>query len=186
MRLIALWMLAAFTPLALAQAGGSAYASANFGEAKYEVDCAAPLVCDERDKAHKFALGWQFNRHLAGELAYTDLGQVDFDGGGLGAYLHATSYELSGIGTYPLGGSIFSLLGRLGLAYTQTKYGRDLSGERASSGLTFGAGLQLDFTKNVAVRLQWQRFGAKAQIVGQAEEKAHVDLLMFGFLLRAR
>jgi len=184
MRVIASWVLAAFAPLALAQA--SPYGSVNYGEARYGVDCAAPLVCDERDKAYQFALGWQVNRHLAGELAYTDLGQVDFDGGGLGAYLHATNYELSGIGTYPLGRSIFSLLGRVGLAYTKTKYGRDLSGERASTGLTFGAGLQLDFTKNVTARLQWQRFGARAQIVGQAEEKADVDTLMLGLLLRAR
>ena len=186
MRVIALCALAAFAPFALAQAGGSPYVSANLGEARYEIECATGLNCDELDKAYQFALGWQFNRYLAAELAYSDLGQADLEGPAFGAFLHASGYELSGVGTYPLGGTVFSLLGRLGLAYTKTKYGRDLAGERAATGLTYGAGLQLDFTKNVAVRLQWQRFNVKARIEGQPEEKDDVDTLMFGFLLRVR
>ena len=176
----------AAAPLAFAQTGGSPYASVNFGQAKYEIECVTPLVCDEKDKAYKFGLGWQFNRYVAAELAYSDLGQAELEGTGFGAFVHATAYELSGIGTYPLGQSIFSVLGRLGLAYTQTKYGRDLTGKRDSASLTYGAGLQLDFTKNVAVRLQWQRFNVKARIEGQAEESGDIDMLSFGILLRAR
>jgi opacity protein-like surface antigen len=176
MRLIALLALAALAPLASAQ--GSAYASANFGEAKYEIECAAPLTCDEKDKAYKLGLGWQFNRYVAAELAYTDLGQADIEGSAFGAYLHATAYEASAIGTYPLGDTIFSLLGRLGLAYAKTKYGRDLEGESTATSLTYGAGLQLDFTKNVGVRLQWQRF--------DVDEGGDIDMLSFGILLRAR
>lgn len=175
MKVIAAWALAAFAPFALAQ--GSPYVSANFGEAKYEIDCAAPLTCDEKDKAYKFGLGWQFNRYVAAEAAYTDLGQADIEGSAFGAFLHATAYEASAVGTYPLGDTIFSLLGRLGLAYGSAKYGRDLEGEHTSTSLTYGAGLQLDFTKNVAVRLQWQRFKL---------EESDVDMLGFGILLRAR
>ena len=182
MRLIALCALTGLAPLAQ----GSPYASVDYGEARYEIECATPLVCDERDKAYRFGAGWQFNRYLAAEIAYTDLGQADLEGSGFGAFLHATAYELSGVGTYQLGSSVFSLLGRLGLLYGQTKYGRDLTGEHASTSFTYGAGLQLDFTKNVAARLVWQRYRLKAQIEGAAEEKGDVDMLSFGILLRAR
>jgi opacity protein-like surface antigen len=185
MRFVALLVLAAAAPLAGAQAGGSMYASANFGEASYDVDCAAGLMCDDKDQAYKFALGWQFNRYAAAEAAYNDLGQADFEGASLGAFLHATAYEIAGVGTLPIGG-VFSLLGRLGLAHSKAKYGRDFNGEVTSSGLTYGAGLQLDFTKNVAARLQWQRFGVKAQLEGQPEEKRDIDVLSFGIVLRAR
>lgn len=170
-RVIVALGLAAIAPPAFA----SPYVSLNFGEASYEIDCAAGLSCDEKDKAHKFALGWQFNRHLAAEAAYTDLGQADLSGPGFGAYLHASAYELSAVGTFPLHG-IFSALGRLGIAYGKSKFGRDLSGEETSTALTFGAGLQLDFTKNVAVRLQWQRFDVEGD----------VDTFMFGLVLYPR
>lgn len=194
--LIALAALVA-TPLAFAQAGGSPsaqaggspYASLNYGQAKYDIECATGLSCDETDKAYKLGLGWQFNRYLAAELAYTDLGQTNLDGPGFGAFLHATAYELSAVGTYPLGNSIVSALGRLGLAYGTSKYGRDLGGEKTSTSLTYGAGLQLDFSKNVAARLQWQRYHLKAQIqspTSEAEESGNVDMLSLGILLRAR
>jgi opacity protein-like surface antigen len=192
MKVIVAWALAAFAPLALAQ--GSPYVSANYGEATYGVGCATAFACDDKDQAYKLALGWQFNRYLAAELAYNDLGQADFDAPGFGAYLHPTGYELAALGTYPLGESIFSLLARLGFVYGKTKYGRDLEGEQTSTSLTYGAGLQLDFTRNVAVRLQWQRFDMKARIDSQSgaapaaapEASGEVDVLSFGILLRAR
>lgn len=175
----------AFAPLAFAQSGSSPYVTANVAEATYDVECAAPLTCAEKDKGYKLGLGWQHNRYLAGELAYNDLGQVDFQGPSFGAFLHATAYELTAVGTYPLGGA-FSVLGRLGIMRGTTKYGRDLEGKRTTTGFTYGAGLQLDFSKNVAVRLQWQRFPLKAQIDGQAEDEGDVDMLAVGLLLYPR
>lgn len=186
--LIALAALVA-TPLAFAQAGGSPYVSLNYGQANYEIECVAGLSCDETDKAYKLGLGWQFNRYLAAELAYNDLGQAELESPTFAAFLHATAYELAAVGTYPLGSTIFSLLGRLGLTYGTSKYGRDLGGEKSSASFTYGAGLQLDFSKNVAARLQWQRFRLKSQIqapTNEAEESGDVDLLSFGILLRAR
>ena len=183
-RVLALGAMA-FAPLALAQSGVSPYVTASAAEASYDVECTAPLTCAEKDKGYKLGLGWQHNRYLAGELAYNDLGQADFRGPSFGAFLHATAYELTAVGTYPLGG-VFSVLGRLGLMHGTTKYGRDFEGKRTTTGFTFGAGLQLDFSKNVAVRLQWQRFPLKAQLSGQAEEKLDVDMLSVGLLLYPR
>lgn len=175
----------ALAPLAFAQSGGSPYVTLNAMEASYEVECAAPLTCLEKDKGYKLGVGWQLNRYIAGEVAYNDLGQADFKGPAFGAFLHATAYELSAIGTYPLYG-VFSALGRLGVSHATAKYGRDLGGERKLTGMTYGAGLQLDFSKNVAVRLQWQRFPLKAQIDNQPEEKSDVDTLSVGLVLYPR
>lgn len=171
------FVAAAFAPLALAQSGASPYVSLNYGESRYDVECQSGFSCDERDKAYKLGLGWQFNRYLASEATYSDLGQANYHGpAGFGAFLHATAYELSGIGTYPLYG-VFSALGRLGVAHGTAKYGRDLSGEGTKTALTVGAGLQLDFTKNVAARLQWQRFKFK---------EIDVDMLGAGLVLYPR
>lgn len=185
----------AFAPLAAAQlpppADGSAYVGVHAGESNFDIACDAPLNCDEKDKAYKLALGWQFNRYIAAELAYSDLGQANLEAGAgaFVAHLHATAYELSAIGTYPLG-EVFSLLGRLGLLQANTKYGGALGGEHNSKATTFGFGLQVDFTRNVTLRLQWQRFNnLKTQIqrpTEEPQERGDVDMLSVGILLRPR
>ena len=183
----------AFAPLAAAQLpppqDGSAYVGVHAGESKFDIDCVEPLNCDEKDKAYKLALGWQFNRYIAAELAYNDLGQANLEAGTFVAHLHATAYELSAVGTYPLG-NMFSLLGRMGLLQAHTKYGGALGGEHKSRATTFGFGAQLDFTRNITLRLQWQRFNnIKTQIqtpTTQPEERGDVDMLSVGILLRPR
>ena len=192
--LIALWALA-LAPLAAAQLppppDGTVYVGVHAGESKYDIACDTPLNCDVKDKAYKLALGWQFNRYIAAELAYNDLGQANLEAGAgtFVAHLHATAYELSAVGTYPFG-DVFSLLGRLGVLQANTKYGGALGGEHSSKATTFGLGVQLDFTRNVTLRLQWQRFNnLKSQIqtpTNESPERGDIDMLSVGILLRPR
>src|SRR5688572_22480650 len=182
-----------FAPLAAAQLppppDGTAYVGVHAGESNFDIACDAPLNCDEKDKAYKLALGWQFNRYIAAEVAYNDLGQANLEAGAFVAHLHATAYELSAVGTYPLG-DVFSLLGRLGVLQANTKYGGALGGEHSSKATTFGFGVQLDFTRNVTLRLQWQRFNnLKTQIqrpTEEPQERGDIDMLSVGILLRPR
>ena len=62
----------------LAQAKESAwYLGASIGQSKFKNDCGASGVsCDMKDTAWKFLGGYQFNRCIAAEGAYTDLGSA--------------------------------------------------------------------------------------------------------------
>jgi OOP family OmpA-OmpF porin len=91
--------------------------------------------------------GYTLNSNLALELGYMTLGHQNGDLGevrGHGGYLDV-------VGTLPLGMSNFSLLGRLGYdrASIMTDAGSDNGG-----GLNFGAGLQYDLNRNVALRAE--------------------------------
>ncbi len=95
--------------------------------------------------------GYTLNSNLALELGYMTLGHQNGDLGevrGHGGYLDV-------VGTLPLGMSNFSLLGRLGYdrASIMTDAGSDNGG-----GLNFGAGLQYDLSRNVALRAEVTRY----------------------------
>ena len=61
---------------------------------------------------------------------------------------------LDAVGTLPIANS-WSLLGRLGLA--QTKVETPLGDDRGS-GIKYGAGVQYDINKSVAVRGEWENY----------------------------
>jgi opacity protein-like surface antigen len=61
-----------------------------------------------------------------------------------------TSLELVGTAHFPMGNQ-FALYGLAGLAMLE-------AGDEDETELTFGVGAQYDFSRNMGVRLQWQRY----------------------------
>jgi len=95
--------------------------------------------------------GYSLSPNVALELGYMTLGHQSSDLGevkGHGGYLDV-------VGTLPIGASNFSLLGRAGYdrASIMTDAGSDNGG-----GLNFGAGLQYDLSRNVALRAEVTRY----------------------------
>jgi len=116
----------------------------------------------EDDTAFKILGGYQFHRNIAAEIAYSQL----LDKGPV----EVTALEVVAVGLFPLANQI-SILGKLGLANVdvETPVGSDDKTE-----LTYGIGVQYDFTGNLGARLQWQRYDTDEEI----------DLLSIGVVWR--
>jgi OOP family OmpA-OmpF porin len=128
----------------------------------------------DTDLGFKLFGGYQFNENLAVEAGYFHLSRFDVNGnftkpkpaGTFTGTIEGQGPYLDAVGTLPFGKG-FSGIGRAGIAYFQTK----ASATASSVGLTgysnatadrivgeFGLGLQYDFTKLLAGRLEFQRY----------------------------
>ena len=149
---------------ALAQAFGP-YFGVGLGQSDFRGACdgiSAPDSCRDTDTGVKIFGGYQFNRFAAFEFGYTDLGEARAHFAGFGTQrIGATGVEFTGIGMLPLDRH-FSFLGRVGVfAWNQNFHdGTGTVGSSSSSGsdLTYGLGMKYEFTRNTAVRFEWQRY----------------------------
>ena len=151
----------AFTGPAWAQDTGF-YAGLSFGQSSVDVDCTGFSSCDDSDTAWKVFGGYQFNRNFAVEFGYTDLGEASASAPGASATAESTAFEVSAVGMLPLADR-FSIFGRIGLHMSDTDARATLgsvsgSTSESNTGLTFGIGARYDFTKNLGVRAEWQRY----------------------------
>ena len=181
------------------------YAGLSLGQAKFKGACdSEPGItisnCKDNDTSWKVFGGYQFTPNLALELGYNDFGRVSGDalaslGGSTftgNAEVEATAFELTGIGSLPLGHQ-FSLYGKLGVYYAETKSSANVqqttppfaTGSASMSdnntNLTFGFGARYDITRNIAVRAEWQRF---SKVGSDQTGKGDIDVLAIGGLYR--
>ena len=127
------------------------YAGASLGSADLGPDS---------DTALKIFGGYQINRSFAAEFGYSDFGDVTAGG----REVKASAWDLIGLGKFPLGNQ-FYIYGLAGLAKIKTE--TTVNGLRVSDDsteLTFGFGVQYDFTPQVGARLQWQRYDASNEV----------------------
>jgi len=171
------------------------YVGAGFGQSKANDWCALGGFdsCDDKDKAWKLFGGYQFNRNIAVEAGYTNLGKFD---AAFTTFLgpdteqaKVTAWEASAIGTLPIAGSL-SLLGRLGVYRASVKDNDAIFGEfkHDNTNFTFGAGLGFDITPNLGVRAEWQRYyqvgGGDVALGAGVGEKSDVDVVGISALWR--
>ena len=102
------------------------------------------------DTGYKLYGGYDFNRYFAVEGGYFDLGK----GSNAVGHINGRGFYVDGVGTFPVWGN-FSLLGSAGIE--QAKFKTSL-GDDSSSGYKLGAGVQYDFSKQVAMRVQYERY----------------------------
>jgi OmpA-OmpF porin, OOP family len=156
----------AFTGPAFAQDTGF-YVGGALGQTSFDVDCAGTTSCDDEDSSWKIFGGYQFNKNLALEFGYADLGEATasvlvppFTANGA---LEATVWELVAVGSLPIADR-FSIFGKIGLYRADTDLNVTVPGLGSASesdsntDLTFGVGARYDFTRNLGVRLEWQRY----------------------------
>ena len=134
----------------------SAYVGGSVGRSDYDVSCIGPFACDAKGTGFKVYTGTRFNNVLGAELSYLHLGDVEL-GGGADSRAHGINASL--VAGVPLTQSI-SVNGRLGTTYGWTRIGGPGAtggGERDDFGLSYGAGLNFNITRQVDVRLDWDR-----------------------------
>ena len=127
----------------IVSAGALAQAKATVPGFYAGLDVGQTDVGSTDDTGFRIFGGYQFHRNVAAELGYGLL----FDKSGL----ELTSLEAVAVGIFPLANQ-FSLIGKLGFAQLMADPGSD------ETELTYGIGVQYDFTRAVGVRLQWQTY----------------------------
>lgn len=150
--------------------GSGLYGGFGLGSADHDI----PGAADNKDTAWKLFGGYQFNRNVAIEGGYVDLGQVTFPG----RSLDSTALTLSAVGSLPMTDQ-FAFTGKLGIAWAET----DVSGfgTRDSTDPVYGLGLRYDFNKQFGVRGEWERFRLNGSpLVG----KFDADVLSINAIVR--
>ena len=95
------------------------------------------------DIGFKILGGYQFHRNIAAELGYG----LMYDKSGV----EVKALEAVAVGMFPIANQ-FSIIGKLGLANVDVNPGDD------KTELTWGVGVQYDFSRNLGVRALWQRY----------------------------
>jgi OOP family OmpA-OmpF porin len=148
------------------------YLGAKAGQSKFRGGCEpTPGItftsCDDKETAWGVFAGYQFNRYIAVETGWTDLGEITATGSAgaipFSAGISAKGWEFVGVGSIPVSEQ-FSAYAKAG-AYRWRVRGTvaatglgTASANDSGTDFTYGLGLRFDFTKNVGARLEWQRY----------------------------
>lgn len=138
------------------QLTASAYVGASLGRSDYDVACVGTGPCDRDTVGGKIFVGSKLSDAIGLELSYLHLGDVDLGGGGDS---RAHGLNLSLIAGVPLSQQ-FSAYGKVGGTYGWTKVDGPAvlgGGKRDGLGLSYGLGVNYHVTRNVDVRLEWDR-----------------------------
>ncbi len=139
------------------------YIGGALGQATQQDTCARiagpGASCDDTSTAFKILGGYQINRYVAGELGYAELGKATATAGGLTDEIKARAWDVTAVGQYPIVDR-FSVYGRLGLYFANVKENTNFVGNSSHSNndLTYGVGVRYDFTRNLAMRGEWQHY----------------------------
>ena len=119
--------------------------------------------CDNEDQGWKVYGGYQFTPHWGAEVGYHDFGRQRWGvavGGAVQtiAERETTAWSLVGTGTFPVMPGL-SLFGKLGLYRSDTDVrAGGFSANGSSTDYTWGLGGRFDFTRNISMRIEWERF----------------------------
>ena len=187
---------ALITQSAAAQSAMSGfYVGAGVGSSKARDWCALGgfNTCDDKKTAWKIFGGYQITPNFAVEGGYARLGKFDatFDTSfGPGAeHAKVTAWEASVLAGAPLAYGL-SIFGRLGVYRATVEDVDDLAGtfKHDNNDFTYGLGLGYDFTRNLGVRAEWQRYnkvgGGETALGAGVGQKSDVDVLGISALWR--
>lgn len=128
---------------------------------------------DGTDTGFKIFGGYQFNPYFGLELAWVDLGTAKYSGSFAGfpvtgGSVKTDGFNFSAVGTYPFG-SGFAVFGKVGAFAWESRQndvtaGTPFSNKESGGDVFFGVGVSYDFTRNIGVRAEWERFKAVGDI----------------------
>ncbi len=145
---------------------------------------------DDRDTGFKLFAGKQFTRNFALEAGYFKLGEFGYTANtASGSQVGSAKFQggnIDALGIMPITEK-FSVLGRVGLTYTETKAkfsGVGITGDTSPSesegNYKLGLGLQYAFTPALGLRGEWERYRVNDAI----GNKGNIDMLTVGLVYR--
>ena len=144
----------------------------------------------------KAFLGYQFNKYIAAEGGYFRLGKFNVNavtapaGTVNGTLSNTIGWNLDVVGTAPIVQDKFLLLARLGVQSSKTSDLFSGTGAAGAIGLApsknlvsykYGAGAEFDFTKNIGVRAEWERYRVSDGISGNVNVNMVTGSLLYRF-----
>jgi OmpA-OmpF porin, OOP family len=159
-----LGIVAAFAAApAAAQDGKGLYLGGSFGLAQYSDSCTGLTVsCDDEDAGFRIFGGYQFNRWVAVEAGWADMGKVLFEGAGINQETEVYGYDITAVVFWPVldwmaffgkGGAY-----RMRAASELTVGGVPQSAPgKTSSGFTYGLGAEFR-VGGLGIRAEFQRY----------------------------
>ena len=155
------------------------YAGGMFGQSHWRSACPTQTSCDDTDRALRAFAGYQINKTFAAEIGFDNLGKAT----GNDSNVKGTAWEAVAVAEWPLISPI-SVYGKLGIFRGNAKGSGSLTGAKETNyGPTFAVGAQFDFSRNLAVRLDWQSYPG---LGGSTLPKTDVNVLSAGALWRFR
>lgn len=152
------------------------------------------IAHDERHVGYKAFVGYQFNRYLAGELGFFDLGKFGYTAsttptGSLSSSFRVQGGNLGVVGTLPMTDN-FALLARVGGQYARSR--GSLSGSGAvvvadgrpsdrKTNVKLGLGLQYAFSPSVLMRAEVERFRVSDAVGNHPRVAMYSVSLVFPF-----
>lgn len=156
------------------------YLGASVGRTSFDLEaCAGGFACSDSATGLRLFTGAWVGRHYGLEFGYTRFGSVSRNGGDTKAQALTATFLLGA----PLHDT-FTVYGKAGTAYAFTKVDASpASGARTGSdrglGWSVGAGAQMDFHPNLALRLDWDLYR-----IGFAGQSRNVSFLSAGLLYK--
>lgn len=196
----------AVSPVAAMAAEPGLYLGGNIGLSRTDIDedrirdglvgqgfTVSSFDDDERDLGYKLFGGYQFNRFLALEAGYFDLGKFDFDAttiptGTFAGEIEITGFNVDLVGSLPLS-KRFSAFGRGGVTReeAEVKFTRsgavavtDASRDKSETNYKFGFGVEYAITSALGLRAEAERY----RIDDAVGNDGDVDLYSLGLVYR--
>ena len=149
---------------------------------------------DDRDVGYKLFGGYKFNKNFAVEGGYFNLGKFGFTANTTpaGTFTGTGKFQglnLDAVGILPLTEK-FSAFGRVGYIYTETKDTFSGTGggigvaasnpnpEKKEGNYKYGLGVQYDFTYNLGLRVEWERY----RVNDAVGNKGDIDMALIGLV----
>ena len=180
---------AGISPLAFAQDRGW-YIGASGGQSDINDFCSNPVAvgtsCDDTGSAWSVFGGYQFNKYLGVELGYTDISENKASDSVSTVTWKVKGTELLGVGAIPVN-QYFEVYGKVGVFFwdlNDSCTGACTFSSQSETGadLTYGIGVQFNFSKNVAARAQYQRY---KDVGNEATTgKSDINILSLGIVFK--
>lgn len=179
------------TALLLGLAGISAqaqgFAGIAAGSSRADLDCAGTLTCDRNDTAWKLYGGYMFHPNFGAQAEAYRQGRAKFTASLADGSVATGEFKGEGVGLYGLAlakdgiWSVFGKAGVLSSRVTGAARVQDISGSRRETHTHFGwgAGMGVDWTKNIGARLEYERL--RGRLLG---ESVDVDQVTAGIVAR--
>lgn len=147
------------------------YVGGSLGQSSFDKEIVRELITlgtvDTSDTGFKVFGGYQFNRNVGLEVAYVDLGKASYSGFAgpdpvIGGKVEVTGVNLSAIGAWPVAPNL-DVFGKIGFLSWEDKAsdvtgGVPFSDKIEGTDLSFGFGAAWHLTRNVRLRVEWERF----------------------------
>jgi OOP family OmpA-OmpF porin len=163
-----------------------AYIGGSVGQSMADNFCDDTAVpgsnCDDKSTAWSVFIGAQIHRNFAIEVGYREFGEMAVTVPGSLTSIDAKAFELLGVGILPIGDKL-ALYGKLGAYFGETD--NEVStplgvtpGKDSNINLTYGAGAEWEFMKQLRLRVEYQRYQE------MSGSDVHLDAVSLGLVYR--